>query len=51
MCRGQAGGPCEQLAVLAARGYYNSGKVLACEGTGNLSMFPLKATLPLSPVA
>jgi transposase len=35
---------CEQLAVLADRGYYNGDEVLACEGTGVLPYIPKTQT-------
>ena len=35
---------CEQLAVLADRGYYNGDEVLACEGTGVLPCIPKTQT-------
>ena len=35
---------CEQLAVLADRGYYNGDEVLACEGTGILPCIPKTQT-------
>jgi len=35
---------CEQLTVLADRGYYNGDEVLACEGTGVLPLIPKTQT-------
>src|SRR5436190_20036512 len=35
---------CEQLTVLADRGYYNGDEVLACEGTGIVPCIPKTQT-------
>ena len=41
---------CEEVTVLADRGYYNGDEVLACEGTGILPVIP-KTQPPATPSA
>jgi hypothetical protein len=42
--KARAASGCEEVTVLADRGYYNGDEVLACEGTGILPVIPKTQT-------